>query len=189
MYASRTTQLIVGIFALLGIAALGYLSMRLGRVELFPAPGYTLYADFDNLGGLKAGDQVEIAGVKVGKVQDITLKGNRAHVALRLNQGVEVDDDAIAEIDTSGLIGDKYVSIELGGGDTLKSGATIVHTQSAFVLEKAIGQLINNSGSGGGGSGSGGSSGLSGGSSGTGSSNTPSAPTGPAPGNDHKEQK
>ena len=146
MYASRTTQLIVGIFALLGIAALGYLSMRLGRVELFPPPGYTLYADFDNLGGLKSGDQVEIAGVKVGKVQDITLKGNRAHVALRLNQGVEVDDDAIAEIDTSGLIGDKYVSISLGAGEQdLGDGGVIRRTQSAFVLEDAIGQLINGS--------------------------------------------
>src|SRR5437870_766209 len=148
MYASRTTQLIVGIFALLGIAALGYLSISLGRIELFPAPGYTLYADFDNLGGLKIGDRVEIAGVKVGKVQDITLKENRAHVALHLNQGVEVDDDTIAEIDTSGLIGDKYIALDLGGGNVLKDGGKITHTQSAFVLEKAIGQLINGSGSG-----------------------------------------
>lgn len=187
MYASRTTQLIVGIFALLGIAALGYLSISLGRIELFPAPGYTLYADFDNLGGLKTGDQVEIAGVKVGKVQEIMLKENRAHVALHLKQGVEVDDDAIAEIDTSGLIGDKYVSIDLGGGNILKNGGRIIHTQSAFVLEKAIGQLINSSASGGGGSG--GSSGSSGGSSGAGSSNAPSTGAGSAPGNDHTEQK
>lgn len=189
MYASRTTQLIVGIFALLGIAALGFLSIRLGRIELFPEPGYTLYADFDNLGGLKTGDQVEIAGVKVGKVQALTLKANRAHVALHLNRGVEVDDDAIAEIDTSGLIGDKYISIELGGGNTLKDGGKIIHTQSAFVLERAIGQLINGAGSGGGGSGSGGSSGSSRGSSGAGSSSAPSSGTGAAPANDHKGQR
>ena len=148
MYASRTTQLIVGIFALLGIAALAYLSITLGHVELFRTPGYELYANFDNLGGLKAGDLVEIAGVHVGKVQTIALAGNRAHVTLHLRQGVEVDSEAIAEIDTSGLLGDKYISVELGGGDTLKPGDTIRQTQSAFILEKAIGQLINNMGSG-----------------------------------------
>lgn len=152
MYASRTTQFIVGIFALLGIAALGYLSMRLGRVELFPAPGYTIYANFDNISGLKAGDLVEIAGVQVGKVTGISLKDNRAQVAMHLNRGVEVDDDAIAAVKTSGIIGDKYISVALGGGEkTLGNGATLRQTQSAFVLEDAIGQLINSSGSGSGG--------------------------------------
>ena len=149
MYASRTTQFIVGIFAVLGIAALGYLSMRLGRIELFPAPGYALHADFDNISGLKVGDQVQVAGVPVGKVVEISLQldGERARVEMRLNKGVQIDSDAIAGIKTSGLIGDKYVAIQLGGGDTLSSGATIRHTQSAFVLEDAIGQLINSSGS------------------------------------------
>jgi phospholipid/cholesterol/gamma-HCH transport system substrate-binding protein len=172
MYASRTTQFIVGIFAVLGIAALGYLSMRLGRIELFPAPGYTLAANFDNISGLKTGDQVQLAGVPVGKVMRISLlsNGDRAHVEMRLNKGVEIDSDAIAGIKTSGLIGDKYVAIQLGGGDTLSNGATIRHTQSAFVLEDAIGQLINSSGS------SGGSSGGSGEKNNSGSVN-------PSPGN------
>ena len=149
MYASRTTQLIVGIFAVLGTAALGYLSLRLGRIELFPAPGYVLLADFDNISGLKVGDQVQVAGVPVGKVVEASLQpeGERARVKMRLNKGVEIDSDAIAGIKTSGLIGDKYVAIQLGGGDTLSNGATIRHTQSAFVLEDAIGQLINSSGS------------------------------------------
>lgn len=148
MYASRTTKLIVGLFALIGIAALVYLSVRLGNVSVFPPPGYTLYANFDNISGLKTGDQVQLAGVPVGKVAQISLKDYRAHVGMRINQGVEVDDDAIAAIQTSGIIGDKYVSIQLGPGDkTLKNGDTIRHTQSAFILEQAIGQLINNSGS------------------------------------------
>ncbi len=147
MYASRTTQLFVGIFTVIGIAALVFLSVRLGRVEIFPAPGYTLFANFDNIAGLKTGDQVEIAGVKVGKITNIGLKDNRARVAMRVNEGVEVDDDAIASILTSGLIGDKYVSIALGGGDDLKSGGTIRKTQSAFVLENAIGAFINGGGS------------------------------------------
>jgi phospholipid/cholesterol/gamma-HCH transport system substrate-binding protein len=143
MYASRTTQLFVGIFTLIGIAALMYLSVRLGRVEIVRPPGYTLFANFDNIAGLKTGDQVEIAGVKVGKVVDIGLKDNRAHIAMRVHQGVAVDDDAIAKVVTSGLIGDKYIAIALGGGDDLKNGGTIRKTQSAFVLEDAIGAFIS----------------------------------------------
>jgi len=147
MYASRTTQLFVGIFTLVGIAALVFLSVRLGRVEIFPAPGYTLFANFDNIAGLKTGDQVEIAGVKIGKVTNIGLKDNRARVAMRINDGVAVDSEAFASILTSGLIGDKYVSIALGAGDDLKGGGTIHNTQSAFVLENAIGAFINGGGS------------------------------------------
>lgn len=149
MYASRTTQLIVGIFAIVGILALAFLSMRLGRVELFAAPGHTLYANFNNISGLKTGDQVEIAGVTVGKVSAISLDDDRAHVGLTLHQGIEVDSDAIASVFTSGLIGDKYVAIALGGGDPLKDGGTIRQTQDAFQLETAIGKLIDNFGSGG----------------------------------------
>lgn len=164
MYASRFTQFIVGLFAVLGIAALVYLSVRLGNVGIFPVPGYTLYANFDNISGLKAGDVVQIAGVPVGKVQSISLQDNRAHVGMRINNGVEIDSEAIAAIKTSGIIGDKYISVELGPGEhNLSDGGTIRQTQSAFVLEDAIGQLINGSGSAGGSSRSaGGSSGGSG---------------------------
>ncbi len=148
MYASRTTQFIVGIFAILGIIALAILSLSLGKIPLFPAPGYTLYAAFDNISGLKTGDQIQLAGVQVGKVVNIGIKDYRARVALRVNQGVQIDDDAIAAIKTSGIIGDKYVSIQIGPSDHyLKDGDTIRQTQSAFVLEDAIGQLINSSGS------------------------------------------
>ena len=119
MYASRTTQFIVGIFAILGIVALAILSLSLGKISLFPPPGYTLYASFDNISGLKTGDQVQLAGVQIGKVVNIGLKDYRARVALRVNEGVEIDDDAIAAIKTSGIIGDKYVSIQLGPSDQL----------------------------------------------------------------------
>jgi phospholipid/cholesterol/gamma-HCH transport system substrate-binding protein len=148
MYATRTTQFIVGIFAILGIVALGILSISLGKISILPTPGYTLYASFDNISGLKTGDQVQLAGVQIGKVADITLKNERARIAMRLNDGVDIDKDAIAAIKTSGIIGDKYVSIQLGPSDhILKDGDTIRQTQSAFVLEDAIGQLINSSGS------------------------------------------
>jgi phospholipid/cholesterol/gamma-HCH transport system substrate-binding protein len=154
MYASRTTQFIVGIFAILGMVALGILSLSLGKVTIFPKPGYTLYASFDNISGLKTSDQVQLAGVQIGKVAGIMLKDERAQIAMRINQGVEIDSDAIAAIKTSGIIGDKYVSIQLGPSDKiLKDGDTIRQTQSAFVLEDAIGQLINSSGSNGNGNG------------------------------------
>jgi phospholipid/cholesterol/gamma-HCH transport system substrate-binding protein len=150
MYASRTTQLIVGVFAVLGIAALVYLSVSLGRIQFFAGAGYTLYANFDNITGLKSGDEVQIAGVPVGKVTSISLntKNYRAHVGMNLHDGVEVDNDAIASIKTEGIIGNKYISIAPGPGEEmLKNDGVIRQTQSAFVLEDAIGQLINSSGS------------------------------------------
>jgi phospholipid/cholesterol/gamma-HCH transport system substrate-binding protein len=148
MYASRTTQIIVGIFAILGIAALAILSLSLGKISLFPTPGYTLYASFDNISGLKTGDQVQLDGVQIGKVTHIGLKDMRARVAMRIDEGVQIDNEAIAAIKTSGIIGDKYVSIALGPSEhILKDGDTLRQTESAFVLEDAIGQLINSSGS------------------------------------------
>jgi phospholipid/cholesterol/gamma-HCH transport system substrate-binding protein len=173
MYASRFTQFIVGLFALLGIAALVYLSVRLGNIGIVPTPGYTLYANFDNISGLKSGDQVQLAGVPIGKVQSISLQDNRAHIAMRINSGVQIDTEAIAAIKTSGIIGDKYVSIALGPGEhNLTNGGMIRQTESAFVLEDAIGQLINSSGSGGSkssvGGGSGGNEAMAGGNSSSG---------------------
>jgi phospholipid/cholesterol/gamma-HCH transport system substrate-binding protein len=148
MYATRTTQLIVGIFAILGIIALAILSLSLGKITLLPKPGYTLYASFDNISGLKTGDQVQLSGVQIGKITQIELKNMRARVAMRVDDGVPIDKDAIASIKTSGIIGDKFLSIALGPSDLiLKDGDTIRQTESAFVLEDAIGQLINNSGS------------------------------------------
>ena len=103
--------------------------------------------------------------MQVGKVISISLKDYRARVGMRINDGVHIDTDAIASIKTSGIIGDKYVSVSLGGGDhDLADGGVIRRTQSAFVLEDAIGQLINGTGSSspGGGNGSGGGAGGSG---------------------------
>jgi phospholipid/cholesterol/gamma-HCH transport system substrate-binding protein len=143
MYASPTTKLIVGLFGLLGIAALVVLSVRLGRVVIVPPASYVLHARFDDVAGLKQGDEVEIAGVKVGKVASISLDGARARVSMRINEGVEIDDEAIAAVKTAGIIGDKYVSISLGAGEDLADGGVVRQTQSAFVLEDAIGKLIS----------------------------------------------
>src|SRR2546429_3190274 len=116
MYANRTTQFIVGLFGLAGIAALAILSFRLGRLNFFPAASYTIYANFDNVSGLKTGDAVQIAGVKVGRVVAISLIGGRARITMQIRKDTPLDDEAIASIKTSGIIGDKYVSISPGAG-------------------------------------------------------------------------
>jgi phospholipid/cholesterol/gamma-HCH transport system substrate-binding protein len=147
MYASRATQFIVGLFALLGIVALAILSFRLGQISILPTPSYQLYANFDNISGLKDGDEVDIAGVKVGKVLSETLVGNQAHVTIQINHGVKIDDEAIASIRSTGIIGGKYISIQLGPSEKmLADGGRIIQTESAFVLENAIGQMINSVG-------------------------------------------
>ena len=143
MYASRATQLIVGLFAVLGVAALAFLSLRLGKIELITPPSYVIYGNFDNIAGLKNGADIEIAGVGVGKVIDITLNNERARVAMRLNDGVKVDEDAVAAVRTRGIIGDKYIAISPGASDKyVTNGGTLRQTESSFVLEDAIGQLI-----------------------------------------------
>src|ERR1019366_5744211 len=134
MYASRTTQFIVGIFGVIGIAALLVLAFTLGRIPLVAQPHYTLYAMFDNVSGLKVADAIQIAGVKVGKVAVITLsqKNERARVTLDLDEGIMVDGHGTPPIRTSGIIEKKFAPLLLGGGDPLKDGGTITHPKSSF---------------------------------------------------------
>ena len=147
MYASRATQFIVGLFALLGIVALAILSFRLGQISILPAPRYLLYADFDSVAGLKPGDEVDIAGVEIGKVLSERLVGNQAQVVMEIRKGVQIDDEAIASIRSVGIIGGKYISIQLGPSEKiLANGGRIVQTESSFNLENAVGQMINNVG-------------------------------------------
>lgn len=109
----------VGIFLVLGILALAYLSMQLGRVSLLGGGGYLVTVDFPSVGGLKSGSSVEIAGVPVGRVESISLVDYQAHVVLRVHRNVELQEDAIASIKTKGLIGEKYVRISPGGSEKI----------------------------------------------------------------------
>ncbi|HUF91578.1 MAG TPA: outer membrane lipid asymmetry maintenance protein MlaD [Candidatus Limnocylindria bacterium] len=109
----------VGIFMLLGILALGYLSINLGRVAFLGAGGYIVTVDFPSVGGLKSGSTVEIAGVEIGRVESIGLADYQARVILRLRSGITLQEDSIASIKTKGLIGEKYVRISPGGSDKL----------------------------------------------------------------------
>ena len=137
-------ELSVGIFMLIGILCLAYLSIKLGKMEVISSRGTLLCAKFTNVGGLKEGANVEIAGVEVGRVKKITLdKDYQAKVWMLIYPGVKIQEDAIAAVKTKGLIGEKYVEITPGGSDRiLKSGECIQQTQPAFSLEDAIGKLI-----------------------------------------------
>ena len=135
----------VGVFVLIGLLCVGYLTVKLGRMEVFHSGGYELSARFTSINGLRKGADIEVAGVKVGRVSSIRLDPAHglAMVTLRLDDTVIVADDAIVSIKTSGLIGDKYINLDLGGSDIkLKSGETISETQSAVDLEELISKYV-----------------------------------------------
>jgi phospholipid/cholesterol/gamma-HCH transport system substrate-binding protein len=109
----------VGLFVVVGILALGYLSIKLGKVSFLGGSGYVVTVDFPSVGGLKTGSTVEIAGVEVGRVDTIGLADYQARVFLRIRSGIRLQEDAIASIKTKGLIGEKYVRISPGGSDKI----------------------------------------------------------------------
>jgi phospholipid/cholesterol/gamma-HCH transport system substrate-binding protein len=111
-------DLSVGVFILIGLVALGWMSVKLGKIDLLGNRGYTLTADFPSVGGLKAGSSVEIAGVQVGLVNTIVLdKDFQARVHMTIRPDVKLQDDSIASIKTKGLIGERYIRISPGGSD------------------------------------------------------------------------
>jgi len=109
----------VGIFVIVGILALAWLSVKLGRVEFLGAHGYQVTADFPSVGGLKPGSSVEIAGVEIGRVESIFLADYQARIRMWIRSDVKLQEDSIASIKTKGLIGEKYVRINPGGSDRL----------------------------------------------------------------------
>lgn len=138
-----SVELGVGVFVLLGIICVGYLTFRLGEVEVLGDKYYFLNARFKSVAGLKVGSTVEIAGVQVGLVDAITLepKDLVAMVRLKVREGISVNEDAIASIKTAGLLGDKYIQLSPGGSDRyLKPGEMIIETEPALDIEGLIGK-------------------------------------------------
>jgi len=119
MAMDRRVNVAVGMFLVLGILALGYLSIKLGRVSFLGNTGYPVMVEFPSVGGLKAGSSVEIAGVEIGRVESIGLADYQARVVLRVKRDVQLQEDSIASIKTKGLIGEKYVRISPGGSDKI----------------------------------------------------------------------
>jgi len=151
MQANRTLEIGTGFFVLLGFAALFFLTTQLPSSGLkFSAAkaGYHVSADFDNIGDLKVGSPVTMAGVTVGDVESIRFDSQsyKAVVGIRIDpQYKQIPDDSFASIQTQGLLGGKYIGLSPGGSDTfLKNGSHIDQTQSAIVLESLINKLFAN---------------------------------------------
>ncbi len=133
----------VGLFMIAGILCLGYLSIRLGKLEILGGNSYEISAVFSNSGGIKTGSAVVIAGVEVGKVREVKLSDYQARVVLSLPVELKIQEDAIASIKTKGLIGEKYIEITPGGSEvTLKPGDRLRETQPAVDLEQLISGFV-----------------------------------------------
>jgi phospholipid/cholesterol/gamma-HCH transport system substrate-binding protein len=134
----------VGLFVLLGIACLAWLSVKLGKLDIVGGDYVPVHAEFTSVSGLKQGASVEIAGVEVGKVDAITLRDYQADVLMRIRRGVKLQEDTIASIRTRGLIGDKFVNLSPGASEHLiPTGGKIRETESAVDLEGLIGEFIH----------------------------------------------
>ena len=138
----------VGLFVLLGVVAIGFLSFRVaGGNALAGSSGktYTVYAEFTDIGSLKTKAPVKAAGVLVGRVDSIALDPQtyQAKVSINLDSTYEFSSDVSAQILTSGLLGEKYIGLTQGGDEEhLAAGDTISITSSAMVLENLIGRLM-----------------------------------------------
>ncbi len=134
----------VGIFVVIGIVCVGYLTVKLGKMELIGDNYYPIYARFRSVSGLKMGAYVEMAGVQIGKVDSISLdkETKTALVEMKILKDVILSDDVIASVTTAGLIGDKYINLSPGGSETiLKPGDLITETESAVNLEELISKM------------------------------------------------
>lgn len=131
----------VGIFVLVGILAVAYMSIKLGNVQMFTDKYYSVRANFSDISGLKINAPVQMFGVKVGFVDNISLdqKNSVASVEMLIDKEVKLTDDAIVSVKTNGLIGDKYLKISPGGlGDPVKPGDTLFDTNPSIDLEDLI---------------------------------------------------
>jgi phospholipid/cholesterol/gamma-HCH transport system substrate-binding protein len=149
MRPSSTRDFIVGLFVLAGLAAVGYMSLSVGGFTPFASSGrMRVYASFDEIGGLKPRAPVVVSGVKIGEVTSIDLAPDyRARVTMEVDSGVELPIDTSASIVTSGVLGDRYVSLQLGGEEEMiRPGGEITFVESAVILERMIGKLIHNAG-------------------------------------------
>jgi phospholipid/cholesterol/gamma-HCH transport system substrate-binding protein len=141
----HTLELWVGLFVFVGLLCVGYLTIKLGKVKWFGGETYMVHARFTSVTGLKKGGSVEIAGVQVGQVDSVTL--DQEHVAadvwMKIRKGVKLDDEVIASVKTSGLIGDKYIKLSPGGSDHLLGpGGTITETEPAIDIEELISKYV-----------------------------------------------
>ncbi|MBW1698414.1 MAG: outer membrane lipid asymmetry maintenance protein MlaD [Deltaproteobacteria bacterium] len=136
-----SNETLAGIFVLIGLLCVAYMTVKLGDVALLSDDTYSLYARFSSVSGLRVGNPVQMLGIEIGRVAGFQMdqENQVAIVELKIKNEIKVYDDAIASIKTAGLIGDRFVSIDAGGaGELLKPGDTIEETESPI----EIGDLI-----------------------------------------------
>lgn len=143
----RTIEIVVGAFMLAGLISLGILATRISGFNVDGETNtYTVYASFENVGGLTVRSKVSIAGVEVGQVAAIDYDRNRYDARVRMEIDGSVDNisvDSTAAILTEGLLGGKYIGLSIGAEDEfLEDGSEITDTQSAIILEELIGQFL-----------------------------------------------
>jgi phospholipid/cholesterol/gamma-HCH transport system substrate-binding protein len=139
-YAMETA---VGLFLVIGLLFVGYMTVRLGHVSLWGNETYPLSARFTSVTGLRKGSPVYMLGIEIGRVEGIFLdqKEQKAIVGIQIKRGIEIYDDAIASIKTEGLIGDRYLNLDPGGaGELLKKGGVILDTHPAVDIDDLIGK-------------------------------------------------
>lgn len=136
-------EITVGIFIFVGLVCMAYTSIKLGQIEFFNADYYPIKAHFTTVAGLKTDTDIEIAGVRVGKVKGIHLQDYQAIVTMLINKDIKIQNDAIASIRTKGILGEKYIEILAGGSEViLKPGDIILDTEPPFDLLSVIKDLV-----------------------------------------------
>ena len=133
----------VGLFVVLGVGALAYLSVHLGQMQIMQGNTYDVTATFSTVSGLREGARVEIAGVRIGRVHQIVLENFQAVVHMRLDTQVQLQEDTIASIRTRGLIGEKYIRLSPGGAERLiPAGGRIREVETPVDFEDLLAQFI-----------------------------------------------
>lgn len=155
MRQTRSIEISTGLFIILGFCALFFLATQTTNIRTYGNNGgYSVTADFTNVGGLKVRAAVTMSGVTIGRVTSIHLDRQtfNAVVTMRINDRFnQIPGDSSASILTAGLLGEQYIGISPGGAETvLKNGSKIQQTQSAIILEHLIGQFLFNKASSGG---------------------------------------
>ena len=140
-----SVEMAVGVFMIIGLVCVGYLTIKLGRMQVFGGDYYLVEARFQNISGLRNGASVEMSGVQIGQVASVglNLEDKAAVVQLKIRKDLPLSEDVIASVKTAGLIGDKYIKLSPGGAEEIiKPGGRITETQSAVDIEDLISKYV-----------------------------------------------
>ncbi|MBT3176177.1 MAG: outer membrane lipid asymmetry maintenance protein MlaD [Desulfobacula sp.] len=141
----RKIEFYVGLFVIIGVLCTGYLFIVLGEISFVKDKQYPVYAFFSSVSGLKTGAKIEMVGVQIGMVSKVNIDKERllAKVELSIDKNIELSEDVIASVKTSGIIGQKYIDIQPGGSDIiLGPGEEIFNTESSLDIESLVRKLI-----------------------------------------------